>query len=343
MKRMFSLVGLAFTTVAAAAALPSVTGAQTVFSYSSFIPWQHPVNLAVYVKWIDAVEAATNGRVKFRKLPKPVASPPATFDAVRTGQADAAFTVHDYIPGRFYMYSFAQLPFGGDSAEVTSVALWRTHKKFFDEEKIYRGVKLIGVNTHGPGQIFHRTKHILTPADMKGQKMRVGGPIPREVVKAWGGVPVRQPVTKSYELLSTGVVDGITFPWESVPSFRITNLVPYATIVPGGLYGSTHFMFISRKKYEGLDAADKKAIDDHSGEAFARLAGKGWDHVNKTGEETARAAGTKVMTAPKAVIDAVKKLNVAFEAAYAARVKKAGIDGAAVIKFYKEQVAKLSN
>lgn len=342
MQRSTSLAAVVLSALAATAAVPSASQAQTVFNYSSFIPWQHPLNVAVYVKWIDAVEKATDGRVKFRKLPKPVASPPAHFDAVRTGQADAAFTVHDYLPGRFYMYSFAQLPFGGEDAVATSVALWRTHKKFFDEEKIYRGVKLIGINTHGPGQIFHRTKFIKTPDDIKGQKMRVGGPIPRAVVAAWGGVPVRQPVTKSYELLSTGVVDGITFPWESVPSFRITSLVPYATVIEGGLYSSTHFMFISKRKYESLSAADKKAIDGLSGESFARLAGAGWNMVNKKGEETAVAAGTKILKAPPAVIDAVKKLNVKFEADYAARVKKAGIDGAAVIKFYKEEIAKLS-
>ena len=342
MKRTLPLIALALSTAVGSVALPAVSQAQTVFNYSSFIPWRHPVNIAIYVKWIDAVEKATDGRVKFRKLPKPVASPPAHFDAVRTGQADAAFAVHDYLPGRFFMYSFAQLPFGGQSAEATSVALWRTHKKFFDEEKIYRGVKLIGMNTHGPGQIFHRTKFILKPTEMRGQKMRVGGPIPRAVVQAWGGVPVRQPVTKSYELLSTGVVDGITFPWESVPSFRITNLVPFATIVPGGLYSSTHFMFISRKKYDSLSDADKKAIDGLSGEAFARLAGRGWDMVNKKGQATAVAAGTKVSAAPQAVVDAVKVLNKRFEAEYVARVKKAGIDGAAVLKFYKEETAKLA-
>ncbi len=89
-------------------------------------------------------------------------------------------------------------------------------------------------------------------------------------------------------------------------------------------------------------SADKKAIDGLSGESFARLAGAGWNMVNKKGEETAVAAGTKILKAPPAVIDAVKKLNVKFEADYAARVKKAGIDGAAVIKFYKEEIAKLS-
>lgn len=342
MKRVMIVASMAISAFAATAVQPTAATAQTVFNYSSFIPWQHPLNLALYVKWIEQVEKATDGRVKFRRLPKPVASPPAHFNAVRTGQADAAFAVHDYQPGLFYMYSFAQLPFGGEDAVATSVALWRTHAKFFDEAKIYRGVKLIGVNTHGPGQIFHRTKFIKMPSDMKGQKMRVGGPIPRAVVAAWGGVPVRQPVTKSYELLSTGVVDGITFPWESVPSFRITNLVPFATLIPGGLYSSTHFFFISSRKYASLAPADKKVIDDRSGEAFARLAGGAWNSVNKKGEETAVAAGTKMLVAPKPVIDAVKKLNVKFEADYAARVKKAGIDGAAVIKFYKEQVTALS-
>jgi hypothetical protein len=96
-------------------------------------------------------------------------------------------------------------------------------------------------------------------------------------------------------------------------------------------------------KYNALSAADKAVIDRHSGEAFATLAGKGWDKINANGKEQALAAGNKIVVAPAALVDEVKRLNIQFEADYLAGAKKIGVDGAAALKFFKAEVAKLEN
>ena len=80
------------------------------------------------------------------------------------------------------------------------------------------------MNTHGPGLIHHSKKNFTVPGDMKGQKIRTGGSVPRRIIQSWEGVSIRQPASKSYETLSTGIVDGITFPYESVVSFKILKL-----------------------------------------------------------------------------------------------------------------------
>lgn len=340
MRRVFLAAAAAFAALTMAAA--PAARAETVLTYSSWIPWTHPVNKAIYIPWMAAVEKATNGRVKFRRLPKPVASPRAHLDAVRTGQADVAMSVHGYSPRRFAAYLFAELPFLGDTATNTSVALWRTHQKFLAGKGFYKGAKLIGINTHGPGLIHHRKKFILSIADMKGQKMRTGGPIPRKIVAAWGGVPIRQPAPKSYELLSTGVVDGITFPWESLPSFKITKLVPYSTYIPGGLYSSSHYLVMNEAKWKALPAQDKQAIAKLSGEAFARMAGQGWDSVNDNGKKVALAAGNKLKIAPASLVAEVKTLNAQFEIDYINGAKRAGVDGAAILSYFRGEVAKLA-
>jgi len=331
-------------TAAAVALVASVSSAkaETTFTFSSWVPWTHPLIKNLYVRWMDDVELKTEGRVKWRRLPKAVAHPRAHLDAVRTNQANAGMSVHGYSPKRFAAYMFAEHPFLGDRAETSSVALWRTHKKFFASKNYYKGTQLIGVNTHGPGVIHHSKKHILAVSDMKGQKMRTGGPIPRDIVAAWGGVPIRQPASKSYELLSTGVVDGITFPYESLPGFKITKLVPFSTYIPGGLYNSSHYLMISKKKYDSLSAGDRKIIDSLSNEAFAIRAGKVWDSNNDHGLEAAKKAGSKIVTASNEIINAVKKLNAKFEADYIASAKKAGVDGNAVLGFFKGEMKKLT-
>ena len=331
---------IAATSVAMFAAITS-SQATTTFNYSSWLPWTHPVNTHIYLKWMSEVEKRSEGRIKFRHLPKAVAHPRAHLDAVRTSQAHAGMSVHGYSPKRFAAYMFAEHPFLGDRATASSVALARTHAKFFAGKNLYKGVHLVGMNTHGPGVIHHSKKVFTVPSDMKGQKMRTGGPIPKRIVEAWGGVAVRQPASKSYEVLSTGIVDGITFPYESLDSFKITKLVPYSTYVPGGLYSSSHYLVISKKKYDGLSSSDKKMINGLSGENFARLAGRGWDTINDAGLAGAKKAGNKMTVAPAAIINAVKKLNTEFSKEYIASVKVAGIDGAAVLKYFKGEVTKL--
>ncbi|MEQ8696474.1 MAG: TRAP transporter substrate-binding protein [Bauldia litoralis] len=335
----FRILGVALGLGAATLANPAA--AVTELTFSLWIPWNHPLAQKVYARWVDEVEKATAGSIKIRRLPKAVASPRAHLDAVRTGQADLGFAVHGYSPKRFAAYKFAEFPMLGNSAVSTSVALWRTHKKFFESKDRYRGVQLVGVNMHGPGHIFHRSKQILKPSDMKGQKMRTGGPVPLAIIRAWGGVAVRQPAPKSYEILSTDVADGVTFPYESVESFRLINLVPFATEIDGGLYSSSHFMVMNKKKYDALPAKDKEILAKFMGEGFARLAGEGWDARNKTGREAAVKAGTKIVKAPKEMVDSVKALTAKFEKEYIASVKKDGIDGAAVLQFFRAEVAKL--
>lgn len=337
MKKTIVAAGIA----SAVALFAAQANAASTLTYASWVPWTHPININLYIPWMNAIEKASNGEVKFRRLPKGIGHPRAYLDAVRTGQIDAGFSVHGYSPKRFAAYLFGEMPFLGDRAVASSVALQRTHEKFFASKNYYPGTKLIGMNTHGPGLIHHSKKHIMSPADMKGQKMRTGGPIPKRIVEAWGGVPIRQPAPKSYEILSTGIADGITFPYESLVSFRILKLVPYSTYIPGGLYSSTHYLVMNQKKYDALSAAGKKAVDQHSGQNFAKMGGQAWDKINDEGLAAAKKAGNKIVTAPKALVDAVKDLNKKFEAEYFKAAAAKGIDGKAVLEFYRAEVAKL--
>jgi TRAP-type C4-dicarboxylate transport system substrate-binding protein len=319
-----------------------VASAETVLTYSSWLPWTHPVNIAIYIPWMDAIEAETNGRIKFKRLPKAVASPPAHLDAIRTGQADVGFTVHGYGRKRFAAYLFAELPFLGDSALATSVALQKTHEKFLADKDYYAGTKLIGMNMHGPGVIHHSTKNIMVPEDMKGQKMRTGGPIALAIVEAWGGVSIRQPAPKSYEILSSGIADGILFPFESLPSFKITDIVKYSTVMPGGWYSSSHYFMMNESKYNALPDEDKAVVDKYSGVAFAELAGNGWDQINGAGKEAVIAAGNSIKTAPDATVKALEELNEGFLETYYESAAAAGVDGKAMYDYFRAEVANMS-
>ena len=327
----------AFATILSA----SAALAQTELTYSSWIPWTHPVNTNIYIPWMEGIEKDSDGRITFKRLPKAVAAPNAHFDAIRTGQADVGFSVHGYGRKQFAPYLFAELPFLGESAENTSVALQRTHDKFLADKGFYKGVHLIGMNMHGPGVVNHTKKNILKPEDMEGQKMRTGGVIPDLITQAWGGVSINQPSSKSYEILSTGIADGIMFPFESVTSFNLTDIVPYSTTVPGGWYSSSHYLLMNQRVYDSLSDEDKAVVDKWSGEAFAKLAGQGWDRINDKGREDLVANGNTIIGGSPELVEALEELNEGFLADYYAAAEEAGVDGEEMYKYFKDEVAKL--
>jgi len=332
--------------VLAATATLAVAGtaaqAQTVLTLSNWVPPTHPIVVYIMKPWADQVAKVTNGRVKVQMLPKAIAAPNQHYDAVINGQIDLAWSTYGYQPERFQPYLIAELPQLGETAVHNGVALWRTHKKFIEQSGIHKDVQLLGVMTHGPGLFHHHSKFILKPADLQGQKMRVGGDVPKNIVEAFGGVVITQPAPKSYEILSAGIADGIMFPTESLKSFKIAGLVKYSSYVKGGLYSSSFWFAMNKKKFESLSKADQDAIMNVSGEKFARLAGAGWDRADKEGRVAMKEAGGAIKECSPELVAELKKVTERLERDYGAKMDAMGIDGAGAIKFFRAEVARVA-
>ena len=136
----------------AAGAEPAL--AQTTLTMSSWVSPQHHLTSVMLQGWANEVEKATNGRVKFQMLPKHPSAPPGTFDAVREGLVDLSYVTASYTPARHLLPLMAELPGMADTAEVNSVAFSRIHWQHFQKYGEYKGVHLLAVWTHGPGQMF---------------------------------------------------------------------------------------------------------------------------------------------------------------------------------------------
>jgi TRAP-type C4-dicarboxylate transport system substrate-binding protein len=316
--------------------------AQTELTMSNWVAPAHPVVKYIMEPWAAEVEKATAGRVKVRMLPKPIAAPNQHYDAVISGQVDVAWSTYGYQPERFQPYLIAELPALGETAVHNGVALWRTHKAHIEKAGIHKEVQLLGVMTHGPGLMHHSKKLILETADLKGQKIRVGGDVPKAIVEAFGGVVITQPAPKSYEILSAGIADGIMFPNESLKSFNIATLVPYTTFVKGGLYSSSFWFAMNKKRFDALSRADQDALLSVSQEHFARLAGGGWDRADREGLEAMKAAGGKMQEVSPEFVGELRKLTEKLEADYAGKMDKMGLNGKEVIRFFRAEVAKVA-
>ncbi len=331
----------ALAVAACAAGLCAPAAAQTVLTMSSWVPPAHTLTTG-QIEWCEMLAAKVPGKVKCNALPRAVTAAPGTFDAVRNGLVDLSFTVHGYTPGRFVMPQMVEFPFMGDSSEVTSVAFQRMYAKYpaFAEE--HKGVKVLAVFTHGPGIVLNTKKPISKVEDLGGMKFRVGGGMVNEIAKSLGMNVTLKPAPESYELLSTGVMDGTLFPAESVESFKIDKVIKHATTFTGGLYNTSFVFMMNQAKYDALPADVKKAVDEMSGEFAARMFGRGWDKVDRRGLAFMQAAGVQFTKADAAFIAGVKTKTGGLEATWVKAAEAKGLkDAAKVLADYRTEIAKL--
>lgn len=312
--------------------------AQTTLRVANWLPPVHPIVADMVVPWGEAVAEATEGRVRVEIMQASLGKPPAHFDIARDGIADVTFGVHGYTPGRFVLTQIAELPFLGASAEALSVAYWRTHQAMLAEADEHQGVHVLGVFTHGPGHIFNTQRDIDSLESAAGLKMRVGGGIVNQVAQRLGMVPVQAPSTQTYELLSNGVADGILFPAESVPFFKLDEVLTMGTLIPEGLYNTSFFLVMNQGVWEGLSEEDQAALMSVSGEAFAVLAGRAWDAADARGMEAMTAAGLKIHTADQAFLGAIREALAPVATAWIAQATEQGVDGAAALEMLRAEV-----
>ena len=274
--------GLMPAIVTAFLAVPAMAQ-DTVLRVSSWLPPSHPIVRDMILPWGEDVAAATEGRVKIQLLDAPLGPPPAHMDLALAGAADITYGVHDYTPGRFSLHQIVQLPFLADSAAVASVAYWRTYEKHLAAADEHKGVKLLSLFTHGPGLLYLRNKQPSPLAGLAGSKIRVAGPMTAALSSELGLSPVQAPAPKSYEILSSGIVDGTYFPAESIPFFKITEELANGLRAPGGLYNISFFFVMNLNAFNGMSEADQAAVMALSGEAFALRAGEAWDAADERG------------------------------------------------------------
>jgi TRAP-type C4-dicarboxylate transport system substrate-binding protein len=316
--------------------------AQTNLTMSSWVPPSHGLTKEFLPGWAAMVDKATQGRVKLTMLPKHPSAPPGTFDAVRDGLVDVSFVTASYTPARHPLPLLAELPGAGATAEINSVAFNRIHWKYLQAANEYKGVKLLAVFTHGPGQMFIVKKAVTQVSDLAGMKVRSGGGISEGAAKLLGASPLVKPAPESYEILSSGVADATFFPSESIKSFNLDKVIKHATYFPGGFYSSAFGFFMNEDKWNKLSKQDQDAITSVSGEVAARLAGQVWDRADKAGIDALKAANVAIVNASPAFVADVRKRTEPLTTEWIKNANAKGIDGAKVVAEFHEELKRVA-
>ena len=328
--------------VLAGLALAAPAGAQSMnLRYSQWIPAAHFTQVNGLHKYFEDIAKATEGRVKIEPTAQALGAPPRHMQLTVEGITDVGWGAHGYTPGTYPWSELFELPFVTKNTLANSVAQWRVYKAIFEKHNVHPAeVHTLGLHVHPAGHIYNNKRAIVKFDDFKGLKIRSTNTIVTNALKEFGAVPLPMPVTQLRDALSKGVADGTSFTDEAVFNFKIGEFIKHATRIPGGLYNTSFFLVINKKKWDAISKADQEKITALSGEALARRIGQIWDAEEATGEARLKAIGVSYTTAEGDLLAQIKAKVGNVEGQWVETVKKSGIDGAAALKMFKDEAAK---
>jgi TRAP-type C4-dicarboxylate transport system substrate-binding protein len=269
--------------------------------------------------------------------------PPQLINQARDGVVDLIWTVNGYTPNLFPRSEVFELPFvHTNNPTATNLAMRAMYDKYLKAE--YTGVHPLFLHVHAGQAIHMAEKEVRKPDDLKGLKMRIPTRTGAWIIEALGASPVGMPVPDLPQALSKKVVDGAFIPWEIIPPLKLQDVTKFQIEGPNRTrFGTTTFQVsMNQKRWDSLPADVKKAFESQSGEAWVREVGQIWTKSEDVGIDMAVKAGNKHIVLTEAELGLFRKALEPVVQRWIDEVKGQGIDGAALVKAARENIAKYS-
>jgi TRAP-type transport system periplasmic protein len=255
----------------------------TELKLAYFVGDQHAMSQWL-IKWASNLEKDSGGRITVKRFPGSQMGPVQQhYDFVRTGQADVAWFLHGATPGRFPMTELVQVPYLVGSAEIGTKVLNdpELRSKHLDGE--HKGVKVLLLLTHQPGNVHTTKKPIRTVEDMKGLRLRFASPTIRDFVAALGGTPVGVLPTEQVEQLQKGTIDGVFIDYGGAGiAFKMGGILKYSTEMYS--YVSSFGVAMNPEFWAKLPP-DLQALVAKSMTGVEKEVGEAWDALDVPGKK----------------------------------------------------------
>jgi len=289
--------------------------------------------------WAKEVEQKSGGEITFKIFPgAQMGPPPKYYDIARTGRAEVVWSAHGFTPGRFPLTELSNMPFLIGSAEIgTKVLNDKTLRaKYLDKE--HRGVKVLALLTHQPGNINTASKPVRTIADMKGLRIRFASQTIREFIRALGGTPRGLPPTQIVDQMQKGTLDGAFIDYGGAGiAFRMGPVTKYTTEMYS--YVTSFCVCMNQRAYDGLSPKLKKVIDDTMTGREKEI-GHAFDVLDAIGKKIMMKAGTKPVVLSAEQAKKFREIGAQVTEKHLARLEKKGLPARAVYAMMKELSAK---
>jgi TRAP-type transport system periplasmic protein len=301
------LVGHVVAALALSIGIPAASAQETRLLFTSLSPAGSP-NSQFFNSWAQRVNEQSGGALKIDvRDGTALANFGNSYDRVISDVVQIGWVQPAFIAGKFPLSEVTNLPFMTDDDINCSLALWRYYKSPVMAAELQDVVPIWASCLAQSG--LHFAKAPRSDTELNGLKMRVAGKVPSQIVERMGGTPVSMTAESIYEALQRGTIDGMVTSWAAFEPYKFQEVAFYHVEVP---IGSNPSMFMmSRKKYESLPPAARKALDDNSGEAIVREAAKHFAaQAVRARAAVAQLPNHKIVTPPPAQLAALQqKLN----------------------------------
>lgn len=326
--------------VATAILLSFAAQAETELLLSTFFPATHPLYSKILVPWAKDVETATQGRVKVAFAAASLAPPPGQLDMVQKGIADVTVQFAGVVPNRMQPELLTELPGPAGSAVAASKALWATHERFFKKDSRYKGTELLSLFVF-PAQYFFCVKECFTKIDQfRSAKIATGPGTSAQQFGALTSGVVAGPAVRYFEVVSKGIVDAYAAATPiDVYAFNLAPSTKGVLLLKDLSTAGSFALVVNSGKWSSIGKADKAAIQKLSGEAFAERTAV-LDAASESSLKKLVDSDVKMITADDTLNAELKKAWAFLDSEWVDAAKKRGIDGAAALSFYREQVRK---
>ncbi|MBZ9557772.1 MULTISPECIES: TRAP transporter substrate-binding protein [Modicisalibacter] len=274
--------------------LTPVAEAATTLRIAHVWPGGSLIDKALFQAWAESVEEASDGRLDVQVFPgQTLAKSDRTYQSTVNGVTDIGSTAQGYTPGRFPLTQIVELPGVSHSSRQGSCIL----QSLYDQgafEGEYDDTHVLFLFTTGPGYLHTKDQLIEKPQDLAGLRIRRPTPVVGDMLTRLGAQAVGMPAPDVYTSMQRGVIDGLSFNWEGMKTFRLNDLASYHTEVP--LYDLSLVATMSRSSYDALPDDLKQVIDAHSGMAWSMKAAAVYDRLIAEGRQDAVDAGHHFLT-----------------------------------------------
>jgi TRAP-type C4-dicarboxylate transport system substrate-binding protein len=288
---MKKIAALMLASLALASPVPASAQEKYEMKVAYFLGDQHPMSQWI-VRWSEGLEKASGGRIVGKRFPGAQMGPaPVYYDMARTGQADVTWFLPGGTPGRFPISELINLPYLVGSAEIGTKVMNDPvlRMKYLDPE--HKGVKILVLFTHQPGQIVTTKKGVRTTDDLKGMRIRFASPTIRDFVAALGATPVGVQPTELAEQLQKGTIDGSFIDYGGAGiAFKLGGTIKYVTEMYSYV-GS--FGLAMNPDFYGKLPDDLKKLVDESVNGKEKEIGVAWDSIDATGKKLLVDAGAE--------------------------------------------------
>ena len=259
-----------FAILLLALALAPVAQAQKIMKYAHFQPAKEdqPKHAAA-VAFKEHVEKSTGGAVKIEIYPAgQFGKDQPTMEGLKLGTLEFAVAHDGAIATVHKPIGVLGIPFLYENHEHA----WRVYdsawlKEFSDDMVKRAGIRMLGLADNGVRHFTNSVRPIRAPSDMKGLKIRIQpSPVFKTLVESLGASASAIPWAELPTALQQKVVDGQENGVTNILAASLYQHQKYVTL--DGHVWSIHAYMVNERFYQGLNAAQKKAVEEATKKAI---------------------------------------------------------------------------